>query len=641
MSLVRSRLAALVVAPFLLASACGDGAERDAPTPVVDTPITRGEAIFRRDCVGCHSLGHGDRRRAPDLLGVHQRRPSMWLSHWLTDPEHVAQKNPYAQQLVQKWGGVVMPNPGLDAAQISDVLAFIAHQSALGPMPHSAPVELSSQELDATRRLYFERCAGCHGTLRAGGTGPDIGQAAATSLGTDALAAVMRNGTPWGMPAWGRQAILSEVEIARLAALLQLPPAQGPALSLEEAKGSWELLVPVAQRPSLPEHGWDWQDFFGVILRDSGQVAIFDGTSRAEVARIDAGFAVHILRASSDGRYLYAVGRDGWVTLIDLWSLVPKAVARVRGCWDARSVESSKGAGYEQRYAIEGCYWPSQYVVLDGLTLEPLAVQGVLGETVDTGEPLSEVRVASIASVPGAPLWAVSLKESGHVALVDYSKGDFPIVARIPVERFLHDGGMDSTGRYLLVAANAKNRMEVVDLQERQRVASIETGVLPHPGRGANFIDPTFGPVNATTHLGEPALSVYGTDPIGHPEQAWTVVRKLALPSSGGLFLKTHPASPWVLMDMALSTDPEAARQICAYSKQTGQIDRCITPASRGKALQPEFNRAGSEVWVSVWDHAGELVIYDAVSLEERARITGLETPTGKFNVFNTARDVY
>jgi nitrite reductase (NO-forming)/hydroxylamine reductase len=36
----------------------------------------------------------------------------------------------------------------------------------------------------------------------------------------------------------------------------------------------------------------------------------------------------------------------------------------------------------------------------------------------------------------------------------------------------------------------------------------------------------------------------------------------------------------------------------------------------------------------------GEIVIYDAETLEEKARIKGLETPTGKFNVYNRMHHV-
>ncbi|MBI4445051.1 MAG: hypothetical protein HY645_04005, partial [Acidobacteria bacterium] len=42
-------------------------------------------------------------------------------------------------------------------------------------------------------------------------------------------------------------------------------------------------------------------------------------------------------------------------------------------------------------------------------------------------------------------------------------------------------------------------------------------------------------------------------------------------------------------------------------------------------------------------DKKGEVIVYDDKTLEEKTRITGdwVVTPTGKFNVYNTAHDVY
>jgi nitrite reductase (NO-forming) / hydroxylamine reductase len=600
---------------------------------------TRGEAIFRRDCTSCHTLGHGD-ERGPDLLDVTSRRSSGWLTRWLTDPQATADDTRYGSMLVDTWG-VVMPDPGLDSQGIADVLAYIKTQSATGPMAFSEPVTLTAAHADATKQVYFERCAGCHGTRRAGATGPVIDQVRSQELGTDSLTATIRNGRPWGMPAWGQDGILTEAQVAQLAAFLQRPVPEPPAFTLADARATWQVLVAPNARPTAPAHDRDWENFFGVVLRDAGEVAIFDGDTKQEIARIDTGYAVHILRSSSTGRYFYAVGRDGWVTMIDLWASVPQTVARVRGCVDARSVESSKFTGYEDRFLIEGCYWPSQYVVFDGATLEPLSLGSVLGNTVDSNQPLSEVRVASIVASRAGPYWALALKESGHVVMVDYANPAFPIDTKIGAVRFLHDGGLDHTGRYFLVAANASNRMAVVDLQAKSLVTSFETGALPHPGRGANWQDPTYGWVNATTHMGEATLSIYGADPSAQPGDAWQVVREVALPSAGSLFLKTHPNSPWVLFDMTLSTDPAASADVCAYSKASFALDHCFTPAQGERSVHFEYDRTGSELWVSVWESEGQLVIYDSETLVEKARIRGLPTPTGKFNVYNTAHDVY
>jgi len=64
------------------------------------------------------------------------------------------------------------------------------------------------------------------------------------------------------------------------------------------------------------------------------------------------------------------------------------------------------------------------------------------------------------------------------------------------------------------------------------------------------------------------------------------------------------------------------------------------------RVVQPEFNKAGDEVWFSVWSAKNQqsaLVIVDDKTLKLKAVITDprLITPTGKFNVFNTQRDIY
>ncbi len=44
--------------------------------------------------------------------------------------------------------------------------------------------------------------------------------------------------------------------------------------------------------------------------------------------------------------------------------------------------------------------------------------------------------------------------------------------------------------------------------------ALVEVAGIPHPGRGANWIDPEFGPVWSASHLGEGVITSIGTDPV-------------------------------------------------------------------------------------------------------------------------------
>ena len=49
----------------------------------------------------------------------------------------------------------------------------------------------------------------------------------------------------------------------------------------------------------------------------------------------------------------------------------PAQVAEVKIGMEARSVETSKYKGYEDKLAIAGAYWPPQYVIMAGATLAP------------------------------------------------------------------------------------------------------------------------------------------------------------------------------------------------------------------------------------------------------------------------------
>ncbi len=511
---------------------------------------------------------------------------------------------------------------------------------------------LTEEEFAWAKQTFFERCAGCHGTLRKGATGPALTPDLTRPKGTVGLAAIIFNGTTRGMPDWGKQGILSQEQTEIMAKFLQMEPPEPPEMSLEQMRASWQLLVPPQERPTSPQTQRDWENYFIVTLRDAGQVAVIDGNTYEIVNTVDSGYAVHITRMSASGRYAYVIGRDGRLAMIDLWMEKPEVVARVQTCYDARSVEVSKYEGpegdFRDKYAITGCYWPPHFVILDGQTLEPLKVVSSRSYTVTDGSYHPEPRVASILASHYKPEWIVNVKETGQIWLVNYSDPLNPAIKMIGAELFLHDGGMDATHRYFLVAANQSNKIAVVDLKESSLMGIVDVGAVPHPGRGANWIDPEFGPVWSTPHLGEASVMSIGTDPEGHPEQAWKVVRSVELPGSGSLFIKTHPKSRWIWVDMVLNSDPVLARTICVIAKSDpSKVYKCWEVGSYGRAVHFEYNKEGTQVWVSLWGAAdkpgetGEIVIYDDETLEEIARILNLITPTGKFNVYNTVNDIY
>jgi nitrite reductase (NO-forming)/hydroxylamine reductase len=184
--------------------------------------------------------------------------------------------------------------------------------------------------------------------------------------------------------------------------------------------------------------------------------------------------------------------------------------------------------------------------------------------------------------------------------------------------------------------------------------AIIDVGKTPHPGRGANLVHPKFGPVWATSHLGDESISLIGTDPVKHKAQAWKVVDTLKGQGGGSLFIKTHPKSTNLWVDTPLHPEPKFSQSVAVYDIK--HLDKGYEALPIGewaglgegakRVVQPEYNKAGDEVWFSVWSAKNQqsaIVVVDDKTRKLKAVIKDprLVTPTGKFNVYNTQNDIY
>ena len=517
---------------------------------------------------------------------------------------------------------------------------LVAMAATVGGSLIAAP-KLSPKEFEKAKYIYFDRCSGCHGALRKGATGPNITAKKMLKKKMKKLEKVIFDGTKKGMPGWGRTGEMNRADTKLMAKFMQIPAPIPPEMSLKDMKKSHKIYVPVAKRPSRPQHNRNIDNYMGTILRDVGQGAVIDGDTKKTLTKMKIGHATHIFRASATGRYFYTIGRDGKAVVIDLFTKTPKKLAEIRVCLDARSIDVSKFKGYKDKYALVGCYWPPQMVILDGKTLAPIKVISTRSNTYDTNEYHPEPRVATIVASHFHPEWVVAIKETGMVWLVDYADLDNLTMTQIATERFLHDGGWDASKRYLLIAANMRDQMVVVDTKTRKFVTKFETGTKPHPGRGANWIDPKYGMVAATTHLGEGKITVYGADPEGNPQHAWKVVRT-AKTTGPGLFLKTHPKSANVWTDSTISKGKGDNQKVCVFKKKNfAKKPKCWKVTNYGKVVHFEYNKAGDEVWASVWAPMGEIIVFDDKTLKVKARVKNLESPTGKWNVYNTVHDIY
>ena len=514
--------------------------------------------------------------------------------------------------------------------------------------------KMTEAEFEKAKRIYFERCAGCHGVLRKGATGKPLTPDLTLDKGMEYLKVFIKFGSAGGMPNWGTSGVLNDDEVDLMARYVQQTPPAPPEYGLKDMEASWKVIVPVDKRPKKKMNNLNLENLFSVTLRDAGEIALIDGDSKKIVSILNTGYAVHISRMSASGRYLFVIGRDAKINLIDLWMEKPDTVAEIKVGMEARSVESSKAKGWEDKYAIAGTYWPPQAVIMDGDTLKPRKIVPTRGMTVDTQEYHPEPRVAAIVASHYNPEFFLNVKETGMVYSVDYRDLKNLKIKMIEAAPFLHDGGFESSHRYFMDAANASNKIAVIDTKEGKLEKLVEVGKTPHPGRGANFIDPKFGPVWATGHLGDETISLIGTDPKKYPDNAWKVVRTLKGLGGGSLFLKTHPKSKNLWVDTTLNPEANISQSVAVYD--VNNLDKGYELIPIGdwsgikdgpkRVVQPEYNKAGDEVWFSVWngkDQESAIVIVDDKTRKLKAVIRDkkLVTPTGKFNVYNTQHDVY
>ena len=514
----------------------------------------------------------------------------------------------------------------------------------------AAEPTLSEADFEHAKTLYFQRCAGCHGVLRKGATGKNLEPKATKKLGQKRLEKILTFGTEGGMNSFDD--IFSKQDITTMATFIQMEPPLPPEMSLALMQERTKVYIEPKDYPSKPMHGLNWENFFVVIERDAGKIAIIDGDTHKIVAHLDAGYAVHVLKATehhakdhakNPGRFWYSIGRDGKLNKFDLWQTPDKMlVAETQIAYDARDVAVS-GDG---KYVIAGGYWPGHFVIVEAETMKPIKVVSTRGINVD-GEFINESRVAAIYTTPNESTFLISAKELGQMWQVDYTDLDNLRIDMINSAKFLHDGFFDPSGRYFQIAANASNKMVVIDTKERRLEAMIDVDKLPHPGPGANWNDPKCGPVGGTTHLGVGKVTVWGNDPIGHKDQAWKICYEVET-DGAGVFIRTHPKSDYYWADQTKHPEPEVQQSVQVISKKTREIVKTIrvTEEDGKAAVHFEFNKDGTEVWVSVWNRkanknpTGEIVVYDAKTLKEIKRIKGLTTPTGKFNVHNRTNHV-
>ena len=168
---------------------------------------------------------------------------------------------------------------------------------------------MTKEEFEIGKKIYFERCAGCHGVLRKGATGKPLTTDITIDRGSEYIKTFITYGSAGGMPNWGTSGTLSEKRSIIMTRYVQHEPPMPPGTVWKEMEATWKVVKP-ENRPTKQMNNLDLPNLFSVTLRDAGKIALIDGATKKIVQILSTGYAVHISRMSKSGRYLFVIGRD-------------------------------------------------------------------------------------------------------------------------------------------------------------------------------------------------------------------------------------------------------------------------------------------------------------------------------------------
>ncbi|MGH9176191.1 MAG: SCO family protein [Vicinamibacterales bacterium] len=105
-----------------------------------------GQYVYQSRCSACHTIGQGD-KVGPDLMGVIGRRDRAWLMRYIRTPDEVlAEGDPIAVALFEKYDKVRMPKLRFAPGDVAAVLTYLeaqtvalaqeAREGAAGPQHH-------------------------------------------------------------------------------------------------------------------------------------------------------------------------------------------------------------------------------------------------------------------------------------------------------------------------------------------------------------------------------------------------------------------------------------------------------------------------------------------------------------------------
>ncbi|MEW5889939.1 MAG: cytochrome D1 domain-containing protein [Pseudomonadota bacterium] len=481
-------------------------------------------------------------------------------------------------------------------------------------------------------QLYQQHCASCHGSGRLGAMGPALLPENLSRLRQPEAVKVIQEGrAATQMPAFG--ATLGGEEIRQLAQWIYTPVTPAPAWTEADIRASRIVHHAPGTLPDRPQFRADPMNLFVVVEGGDHHVSILDGDRLEPIHRFPSRYALHGgPKFTPDGRYVFFASRDGWISKFDLWNL--KTVAEVRAGINTRNAAVS-GDG---KFVAVANYLPHTLVILDA-DLNPVKVLPVTDKEGRRSSRVSAVydaapRKSFVAALKDVQeVWEVSYDPrapdipAGLIHDFRYKEGAFVPgflnPRRTEVDDYLDDFFFTQDYSELIGASRDGRPGQVVHLDVRRKIASLDLPGMPHLGSGITW-DYQGRRVMATPNLKEGVVSVIDV-------KTWQPVKQI-MTNGPGFFMRSHEASRYAFVDAMMSRDHKDTLQV--IDKTTLEVVAELRPVPGKTLAHVEFTKDGRYALASLWEMDGALIVYDARSLEEVKRIP-MKKPVGKYNVFN------
>ncbi len=528
-----------------------------------------------------------------------------------------------------------MKNSFAISTALSIILALAATCNIAQAASPTKKTTMSVAEKAAAKKLYQDNCQSCHGLDRLGAMGPALLPENLARFRKNKAVKVITSGrVATQMPSFSKT--LSKAEITSLADYIYTPSKASLTWTVADINASKVQHFDQSKLPNEAQFDADLMNLFIVVELGDHSATLLNGDTFERLDRFKTRFALHGgPKYSPDGRFVFFASRDGWISKYDIYNR--KTVSEVRAAINTRNIAISN----DGKYLIVGNYLPNNVVILNTSDLSPLKVIATKDKDGNSS------RVSAVYNAPPRFSFIVALKDVKEVWEIPYSdeggvevfKGwahdykveakaegwkiedQFP-VRRIKTDDYLNDFFFDPDYINLIGTARNSHNGQVINLDTKKKVASIGLTGMPHLGSGITW-DYQGKEVFASPNIKEGKITVIDME-------NWDIIKEIKT-EGPGFFMRSHEKSRYAWTDVFFGPNNDKVHVI---DKSTLKIVKTLAPAPGKNAAHVEFTKDGKFVLLSVWDMDGELIVYDAESLEIVKRMP-MKKPSGKYNVYN------